>query len=170
MQAFLPTVSHTHLELPETTIQVRDFSFLRGQQTTHPGRLEIWLLNAKTTPTTTSQNSPRQQALSQYVLALQYANPQDHAFMQQLADFLREQGYQVDRVGQVQVPPFGKAQWDIRYYYDQQAAETLKTYIEKFSTHQGIEPDNLRVRDFSFLLKGGQKIRQGRMEVWILNP
>jgi hypothetical protein len=170
LQTFLPTVSKTNLELPETTIQVRDFSFLRGQQTTHPGRLEIWLLNAKPIPITSTQNSPRQQALSQSVLSLQYANQKDQAFMQQLATFLRKQGYQVDRVGQVQVPPFGKTQWDIRYYYDQQAAETLKTYIEKFATNQGIEPESLRVRDFSFLLKKGQKIRQGRMEVWILNP
>jgi len=170
LQAFLPTV--TKFEAPTQAIQVRDFSFLRGQQTIEPGRMEIWLLNPTFTQasSTVVQNSPRQQVLSQYILSLQYANRKDHAFMQQLADFLKQQGYRVDRVGRAKVPAFKKAQWDIRYYYDQQAAATLKSDIEKFSMNQGIESKNLRIRDFSFLLKKGEKIRPGRMEVWILNP
>jgi len=63
-----------------------------------------------------------------------------------------------------------KSQWDIRYYYDRQAANRLKAHTRAFLENIGKENTDIRVRDFSFMLKGPQKIRKGRLELWILNP
>ncbi|EDN68074.1 conserved hypothetical protein, secreted [Beggiatoa sp. PS] len=109
--------------------------------------------------------------LSKYTIALSYARKQDKPFMTQLANYLREKGYKVDRIGRSYTQKVYRSQWDIRYYYDRKSAEELKENITAFlQSIEGINKAEIRVRDFSYLLKRQQKIKRGRIEVWILNP
>ncbi|RKZ88070.1 MAG: hypothetical protein DRR19_12930 [Candidatus Parabeggiatoa sp. nov. 1] len=109
-------------------------------------------------------------ALKKYRISLHYARHEDEFFVYQLATFLEETGYTVDHIGKLGWKIY-KQRWDIRYYYNRNAAEDLKEYLMEFMlTVDGGDEINIRVRDFSFMLKGSRTIRKGRIEVWILNP
>lgn len=119
-----------------------------------------------------SKTLPRQTtlfALDKYHIALNYSRKADQAFITQLAHYLKEEGYTVDKVGRVNLKIY-KPQWDIRYYFDRDTAMLLRENIKEFM--QSIDVSNkidIKIRDFSFMLRGSQKIKKGRIEVWILN-
>ncbi|MDY6992254.1 MAG: tetratricopeptide repeat protein [Pseudomonadota bacterium] len=108
-------------------------------------------------------------ALGAYTLALHYARNADEAWIQRLAQFLEQQGYQVDPITQVNVH-LDQPQWDIRFYDHPQAAHILKQYIQTFmKNNPSTQHAHLEIKNFQFLRKG-QQIRQGRLEIWLLNP
>jgi hypothetical protein len=111
------------------------------------------------------------QELSQSIISLNYTRKKDKPFMNQLANYLKEKGYRVDRIGRTYIRKVYKPQWDIRYYYDRKAAEVLKENINAFLQNvEGVKTVNIQIRDFSYLLSRQIKIKRGRIEVWILNP
>ncbi|HIE02149.1 MAG TPA: sel1 repeat family protein [Thiotrichaceae bacterium] len=185
-------------ESDDKNIRVRNFRFMRsGDQAIRSGRLEIWILNPASAPKLKTQSlsiwaENDAEAVEEYApsstftetsetawvdrsslrkqrIALNYARKSDKSLITQLASFLKEEGYTVDKIGRVSMKIY-KSQWDIRYYYDREAANLLKTHTQVFLENIGRENTNIRVRDFSFMLKGPQKIRKGRIELWILNP
>ncbi len=185
-------------ESDDKNIRVRNFSFMRsGDEPIRSGRLEIWILNPASAPKLKTQSlsiwaENDAEAVEEYApsstftetsetawvdrsslrkqrIALNYARRSDKSLINQLASFLKEEGYTVDKIGRVSMKIY-KSQWDIRYYYDREAANLLKTHTQVFLENIGKENTDIRVRDFSFMLKGPQKIRKGRLELWILNP
>jgi TPR repeat protein len=186
-------------ESDDKNIRVRNFRFMRsGDEPIRSGRLEIWILNPASAPKLRTGTETREEndwvaepveaytptsrfteteetawvdpsTLRKQRIALNYARRSDKSLITQLASFLKETGYTVDKIGRVSMKIY-KSQWDIRYYYDRQAANRLKAHTQAFLENIGKENTNIRVRDFSFMLKGPQKIRKGRIELWILNP
>jgi TPR repeat protein len=192
LRDFLFNMAHYN----EINIRVRDFSFMRsGNQHIKNGRLELWILNPVSAPQlgTTSEfvedNEWENEAdlpgftfaesdetgnfnaskRRKQRIALNYARKSDQGLITQLAAFLKEKGYTVDKIGRVAMKIY-QSQWDIRYYYDRQAANQLKADTQAFFENSGRVSQGIRVRDFSFMRKGPQKIRKGRIELWILNP
>lgn len=107
--------------------------------------------------------------LGRYTIALHYARSADQSWIQQLAQFLQQQGYQVDHMTQVNMH-LAEPQWDIRFYDQPQPAQILKQYLHSFIKKNPLsQRTELDIKNFQFLRKT-QKIRQGRLEIWILNP
>ncbi|OQY55555.1 MAG: hypothetical protein DRR08_02820 [Candidatus Parabeggiatoa sp. nov. 2] len=110
-------------------------------------------------------------ALRKHRIALGYARRGDRPLINRLARYLKNKGYTVDKIGQVKTNKIYKPQWDIRYYYDRNAANVLKEHLNEFMQNTGAGDNiKIRVKNFSFMLGGQNKIRKGRIEVWILNP
>lgn len=109
------------------------------------------------------------EVLGNYTLALHYTRDADETWVQKLAQFLAQQGYQVDHITQVNVP-LAQPQWDIRFYDQRQAAHVLKQYIQAFmENNPPAQQAHLEIKNFQFLRKT-EKIRPGRLEIWLLNP
>jgi hypothetical protein len=116
-------------------------------------------------------NATAKRALRKYRIALGYARRADRPLINRLARYLKNKGYTVDKIGQVKTNKIYKPQWDIRYYYDRDAANVLKEHLNEFMQNTGAGDNiKIRVKNFSFMLSGPNKIRKGRIEVWILNP
>lgn len=105
-----------------------------------------------------------------YYLALYYARKADKSLINQLASFLKDLGYTVDKINRVKIPKNYRSQWDIRYFYDRKAANVLRTHFKEFLEHTDAWNDvKIKLKNFSFMLNSKRKIRKGRIEMWILN-
>ncbi len=110
---------------------------------------------------------------STLALVLVYTKTEDKQRIDKLTTVLRDLGYEVDQVEKVKIK-LSKPQWDIRYYYgeDLEAVKNLQSQVSQFMQ----EVDTVEAPPAKFKIKqlrelvGTQKIRKGRVEVWILNP
>jgi len=133
--------------------------------------IEQTSVQATASAVTLEQAAPsiQPEVLANYTLALHYTRDTDEAWVQKLAQFLAQQGYQVDPITQVNVP-LTQPQWDIRFYDQRQAAHVLKQYIQAFmKNNPPAQQAHLEIKNFQFLRKT-EKIRKGRLEIWLLNP
>ena len=124
--------------------------------------------NAK--PLDNGPSETQKRLRKKYFIAFNYNRKKDKPLINQLAQYLKNQGYTVDRIQKVN-PKVYKQQWDIRYYYERKAANELKESLQDFTQMiEEVDDVNIQVKNFSFLLNQKIQIRRGRLEVWILNP
>lgn len=100
-------------------------------------------------------------------IAMFYVREQDRNFIKNIASYLKGKAYKVDTISKANIRKSTTERWDIRYYGDRKAARQLRLDIQNFLQN---DYHKLRLRDFSYLRAKNPRIREDRIEVWIINP